>query len=69
MGKGSQRRPEDRSKINANWDKIFSTGKNKGSAVDDNSQAAAGQSTAVRDVQQEGYNQAGNRGRSHNTFV
>jgi len=27
MGKGSKRRPEDKKKIDANWDKIF--GKNK----------------------------------------
>lgn len=59
MGKGSQRRPEDKNKINANWDKIF-TGKNKGAAMDDNPQTPAGQPASVPDVQQKKYNQASN---------
>ena len=28
-GKGSKRRPEDKKKIDNNWDKIFNAGKNK----------------------------------------
>ena len=58
MGKGSKRRPEDKNKIDANWDKIF--GKNKGPSVDGDTQARARQQSSVCAVPETGYNQGGN---------
>jgi hypothetical protein len=60
MGKGSKRRPEDKNKIDANWDKIF--GKNKGPSLDGDTQARTGQQSSVCAVPETGYNQSGGRG-------
>jgi hypothetical protein len=54
-GKGSKRRPEDKIKFDANWDKIF--GKNKGPSVDGDTQARTGQQS----VPETGYNQGGSK--------